>query len=261
MGNLIKKDSWLGQAQLQYVETCLWWNGEVSRRMLIEKFNCSGQHASAILQAYLELNPQSMTYDLSVKRYLAHQEMNCLFGIPEFKEELDKDEDVVKYTEPPLKVVSTDVKRFLLMAVRRQRKVEIKYQSRSSNEAEWRHIAPHAFGNDGLRYHARAWCYKSENYKDFSLLRILDIRPPIEDAKLELSVDKLWGNEVAINLKVNPDASPSLKSALIEDYSLLDERKPIQIKCSEAMKKYVLYRMGLDVDANFPGGAFFLLDE
>ena len=71
MGNLINTESWLGRSQVRYVEECLWWNGMVSRREIMEKYGCSGQHASAVLQAYRELNPKAMSYDLSVKRYLA----------------------------------------------------------------------------------------------------------------------------------------------------------------------------------------------
>ena len=41
-------------------------------------------------------------------------------------------------------------------------------------EPGWRWITPHAFGNDGLRWHVRAYCHIDKKFKDFLLSRCLD---------------------------------------------------------------------------------------
>jgi len=261
MGNAINTESWLGQSQLHYVEACLWWNGMISRREIIEKYSCSSQHASAILQSYLGLNPQAMSYNLNVKRYLANPKMQCVFETPSFPQELEKDEDCIRRIEPPLRKAAPMVLRYLMVAVRQNLKVKIHYQSRSSDQPNWREIAPHAFGYDGMRYHTRAWCYQNEAFRDFSLLRISDIKWPTETSGIESCLDEDWFEEIEIKLKINQSASDALKKALIEDYELENEQSEISIKSCKAMKPYVLYRMGLDIEANFPGGSFFTLNE
>jgi len=244
---------------MQYVERCLWWSGMVSRRAIVEKYGCSGQHASAVLQAYKEVNPRAMSYDLSVKRYLAHPKMKCLYEVSSFASELDKNEDGVQSIKQPLKEVDEQTLRRLMVAVRQGRKVRMKYQSRTTSEASWRKIAPHAFGHDGVRYHCRAWCYQNEEYRDFSLLRVQEIEWPKDKAEGVDQVDEAWNTQTIIHLRINPKASEALKAALVEDYGLQDENEAIIMRCSLAMEPYVLYRMGLD--AGLPGGAFFIRKE
>ena len=78
----------------------------------------------------------------------------------------------------PHRRVDVDVLRSLLAAVRRQRAIEILYQSMNPIRPEptWRWITPHAFGNDGLRWHVRAYCHIDKKFKDFLLSRCLETR-------------------------------------------------------------------------------------
>lgn len=247
MGNFVNRESWLGQAQLRYVEQRLWWDGLVGRRDVMTRFGCSGQHASAVLQAYLEINPKGMVYDLSVKRYVAHPKMKCVFEVSTLEEELEYEEDGLGVMEFPVKVVEGEVKRALMVALRRGLKVKMKYQSRSAPMASWREISPHAFGYDGLRFHVRAWCYKNEEYRDFSLLRMQKVQWPTDEVAEELPQDEEWEEWVEVTVEVNADLEEGTRQALLEDYEVCDGR--IQIRCRKAMKPYVLHRLGL-------GGAF-----
>ncbi|MGN6205889.1 WYL domain-containing protein, partial [Humibacter sp.] len=66
----------------------------------------------------------------------------------------------------------------ILSAVREHRSIEVHYQSMSGKRADpiWRRMTPHAFGYDGLRWHARAYCHIDSKFKDFLLPRILGVR-------------------------------------------------------------------------------------
>lgn len=253
----MKKDSWLGQAQLRYVEEVAWWNGVVSRRDVIEKFSCSGQQASAILQGYLELNSTALEYSTSARRYLSSPRMQCIFESPKFEEEIEKEEDLLGLIQRPVKQVSEEVKRHLIMAMRHDSSVQIVYQSRSDQEPQTREIYPRAFGFDGVRYHVRAWCVKRQAYRDFSLLRMKSVSYPDQVANYELPVDTEWEQWVEVRVMINPDASEGTQMALAEDYNLSSVHDEVVIRCRQAMEKYVLYNLG--IDSELSGEGFFRL--
>ena len=66
--------------------------------------------------------------------------------------------------------------RSVVAASRQSEAIEVQYQSLSNPEPRLRWIAPHAIAFDGFRWHARAFCFGDEVFKDFLLSRILDIR-------------------------------------------------------------------------------------
>jgi len=255
MGNILNKESWLGRTQMKYVEDLAWWNGVLSRKELVDHFRISGQQATAVLQAYQEVNPKCMEYSLNVRRYLASPKMKREISPASFEEQLSIEDDLFGRVNIPVREVSDKVYRYLMVAVKNDRYVTMTYQSKSSSSPEKRKIIPKAFGYDGVRYHVRAWCTKREGYVDFSLLRIKDIKWPTEQVDIELEEDADWNEIITVKFRINPKASEGTKLALIEDYGLSSEDDCIEIECRKAMQSYVLFRMGLDAD--LPNTAFF----
>lgn len=68
------------------------------------------------------------------------------------------------------------VLRDVLKAVREGLSTEIFYQSMSAQKPspEWRRITPHALGDDGMRWHVRAFCHVDHKFKDFILSRCME---------------------------------------------------------------------------------------
>jgi len=257
MGNIVNKDSWLGQQQLRYVEELIWWNGVMSRKEIIDRFGCSPQQATAVIQSYLELNPKAMEYSLKVRRYLANPKMKCVFGTPSLPEELQKNENTVGQLTLPVKALNDKVTRNLMVAIRQERTVTIHYQPGRDAEVEKHRIIPHAFGFVGSRYHVRAWSEERESYRDFSLSRIQATSWPKTKISHELPVDENWETWEEVHIKINSEASDGVKHALMEDYDLESVTSPIVINCRKAMKPYVLYHMGLDIYSTLPNTSFF----
>ena len=264
MGNFVNKESWLGMAQLRYVEELAWWNGVVSRREVVERFGVSAQQGSAIIQTYLELNPKAMHYCLKRRRYLVTAKMKRYFTEPdeaELRAELMKDDGGFSCVSLPMVEVDARVHRYVMVALRQRRIALVKYQSRSQPEAKWREIAPHAVGDDGGRLHVRAWCFKNEDYRDFSLLRIQEIKWPESGAPMDLPEDEAWEEMVGLEFKISSELDEGTRQALVEDYGLEDENGKIFIKCRRAMRPYVMHRMGLHADSGLPLGRFFVSDD
>lgn len=60
----------------------------------------------------------------------------------------------------PRRDIDATVLKALLGVVREARSIDVHYQSMSRTRPDpiWRRISPHAFGYDGFRWHARAYC-------------------------------------------------------------------------------------------------------
>lgn len=111
-------------------------------------------------------------------------------------------------------------------------------------EPIWRSISPHAFGNDGLRWHVRAFCHIDRKFKDFLLSRCLECRVG-KVAEAEASEDTQWQETIQITLKSNPRLSKSQRRIIASDYDM-DNNQP-----TLAFRKSLLYyfnrRLRLDV--------------
>lgn len=130
--------------------------------------------------------------------------------------------------------------------MREGRSIEIFYQSMNAKKPvpEWRRITPHALGNDGLRWHVRAFCHIDQKFKDFILSRCLKAR------KLGLpgasaNDDMLWHDRFAVALVPNPTLSKSQQSIISQDYEMKNGR--IELMVRKALLYYFLKRLRLDI--------------
>jgi hypothetical protein len=65
------KDTWFQKARMDWITETLSIFGFINREHLMKKFSISRPQASADLRLYQEKFPSAMTYDKSLKRYLA----------------------------------------------------------------------------------------------------------------------------------------------------------------------------------------------
>jgi hypothetical protein len=228
-------------------------------------FGVSVPQASKDLSQYEEHAPGNLLYDKSEKRYLAAPRFRPRFLKPDpdtyfaqlkgitdgtiLKRDcwLSKlpDADVAL---TPKRSVDVDVLRSILGAVRSNRSVEIFYQSMSRERPEpaWRRISPHAFGYDGFRWHARAYCHTSSRFKDFLLPRMLAARD-MDKQGHGGDQDKFWNLYFNIEIAPHPKLTESQKSVVAKDYGFVDGSGRLSVRY--AMLFYVLKRLGLRFDA------------
>ena len=134
----------------------------------------------------------------------------------------------------------------LTATIRNQRALEIRYQSMNPNRLspEWRWITPHAFGNDGLRWHVRAFCHIDKKFKDFILSRCLDARN--EDvAGAEAKVDTYWLEIFDVTLVPNPVLGDAQQSIIAQDYEMKNGKVSVPVR--KALLYYFQKRLRLDV--------------
>ena len=132
-----------------------------------------------------------------------------------------------------------------LLAIRRHEAIEIFYQSMSSPDPEWRWIAPHALAFDGFRWHARSFCEKSGEYRDFVISRIVEARQT-RPAGQQATSDIAWQQVLELEVGPHPELSANQRRVIELDYGMQDGRVTIPVRRS--LLYYALKRLGLDTD-------------
>jgi hypothetical protein len=253
---------WGVEQKLQFIEFRLFWEGHVNRGDLIDKFGISQNQASGDLNRYIALAPDNMVYDKSGKSYVRSSSFKPLFLKPDASQYLAQVRSVAEgivtpedawignlptfdATPSPARGIDPTVLRSIVIAIRRRDAVEVRYQSMSSPDPEWRWIAPHALAFDGFRWHARSFCEKSGEYRDFVISRIIDTRQS-RSTEMQATADVAWDEIVALEIGPHPELSPNQKRVIELDYGMQNGRVVIPVR--RALLYHALKRLGLDTD-------------
>ena len=253
---------WGVEKRLEFIEFRLFWEGGINRADIMDAFGVSVPQASKDLSLYEEKAPGNLRYDKRQKRYLASADFKPVFLKPEADQYLMQlrsvSDRVMAPTETwlaeapqadampvPHRRVDVAVLRALLAAIRERRAVEILYQSMNPIRPEptWRWITPHAFGNDGLRWHVRAFCHIDKKFKDFLLSRCLETRGQAEAGAISED-DVFWNETFAVLLSPNPALSKSQQQIIAQDYDMTGNDVSVPVR--KALLYYFQKRLRLD---------------
>ena len=257
--------TWGVGQRLEFIEFRLFWEGSINRADLVELFGISIPQASKDLALYQVRAPGNMDYDKRSKRYVAADKFVLRFLDPDPYVYLSQLRSVVEgavrahdswiaglpavdVAVTPKRDIDLEVLRKVLNAVRCSNSIEVYYQSMNSKRPEpiWRRITPHAFGYDGFRWHARAYCHLDNKFKDFLLPRILDVRGK-DQPGLQGGADWHWNNYFDVIIGPHPALTESQKQVVGKDYGFDHGRGVLSVRY--AMLFYVLKRLGLLGDA------------
>lgn len=245
---------------MRIIERSMWWRGWARRKDITDLFGVSTAQASGDFQKYLEMNPGVLAYNTSRKRYETIPASAWVIAEPSFEEAVSVflGEDRFSYPRqvgegervacvgltarqgPPL------VLRHLMLAILGGKELEIEYFSLPGGKAGWRKIEPHSLGHDGYRWHARAYCHESGDYRDFVLSRISDSKWPSREAgQGGLGGDKAWGTREKIELKPHRSLSKAERRAVELDYGI-KAGGSLRLEVRTAMKEYLLAYLRVD---------------
>jgi hypothetical protein len=255
------KINWGVERRLEFIEFRLSWEGGVRRVDIMSAFKVSEPQASKDLTLYQERAPGNAIYDKILKRYVAGEGFRPFFlnGGPDeylmrlrsLGEGLADPAESWLGTQPEVDIVLTPARevieqclRAILTAHREKRSLEVLYQSMSPDRPKpvWRRITTHAFGYDGFRWHARAYCHLTDRFKDFLLPRILGARDPGAGGRPG-NEDALWLERFSVMIAPHPDLSPDQQAIVARDYGMVDGTRALEIRY--AMLFYVLKRLNL----------------
>ncbi|WP_243375052.1 WYL domain-containing protein [Sandarakinorhabdus cyanobacteriorum] len=253
---------WSVEQKLQFIEFRLFWEGHVNRADLMDTFGVSLNQASGDLNRYIALAPDNMVYDKSGKTYVRSPAFSPHFMKPDATQYLAQVRSVAEgivapedawignlptfdATPAPARGIDPAVLRSIVIAIRRREAVEVRYQSMSSPDPEWRWIAPHALAFDGFRWHTRSFCEKSNEYRDFVISRIVETRQS-RPAGIISAADTAWHEIVELEIGPHPELSANQRRVIELDYGMQDGRTKIPVR--RALLYYALKRLGLDTD-------------
>ncbi len=264
MGNQTNAENWAAQERLRFIERAAWWRGFVRRQDLASAFGLSQAQASSDLQKYQELNPGALLYNLRLKRYEGAPAMVTRLHAPDFSEAIalflpgggavpaaprptlrradeatiaaNGDARVDMVVLPPREGEPEALRR-VFQAVLNNRRLRVRYASLSGRGASWRWIAPHAFGHDGYRWHARVWAIEDRGHRDYVLSRIAEAEWPVE-LEEQLPPDEEWESWETLRVQPNRELRPEQREAIARDYGM--RRGVLTLRVRRAMREYLL---------------------
>ena len=251
---------WSVEKRQEFIDFRLYWEGQINRIDIMDRFGVSVPQASEDLSLYQESAPKNLDYDHRVKKYFAARTFKPAFLAPDSEAYLWQMRDDVSamsgidgawlpdlpphdIVRMPHRSVAPETLREVVSAIRRERAMKIFYQSMSSKKPAWRLISPHAFVFDGLRWHIRAFCHRREKHKDFLLSRVQDMRES-DEFPVSRAQDTVWNEIFTVTLKPHPKLSKSQAQTVAWDYNMQDMRLGVPVRL--ALLYYFLRRMGLE---------------
>lgn len=254
--------SWGLESRLQFIDFRLRWERRINRTDITEHFGISVPQASLDIAKYTELAPTNLTYDRSSKTYTATSDFQPLYqrssaqrylaellatkmGVVEPAASFIGCAPEIDWAPSPWRTINEQTVEAVIRAIRQRESIIVSYQSMTSLDESIRLLSPHALGNDGFRWHVRAYCHKRQRFSDFVLARILRIEG-FEPSHVDSSKDTHWHTQLMLELAPHPDLPEAKKRVLELDYGM--EAGQVTLPCRQAFLYYTLRRLGLHTE-------------
>jgi len=251
---------WGIKQRLEFLEYRLFWEGTINRKDLIDAFGVSVPQASADIKKYKQNAPGNIYYDKSQKRYLVTSKFKPIFGPIDSHNYLSKlfmlSEGIIKKDETHMgyipeysvvpsfdRAVDPYILKKIVKALTDGNSINIQYQSMTRPSPTWRWISPHAFAFDGFRWHVRAYCELTSEFRDFILGRILDVQN-MKVSKVAPPDDYKWNHFVTLKIAAHPDLTSDQRKIIEKEYNMSGGVAKIMVRA--AFIYYVLLRFRLE---------------
>lgn len=252
---------WGQDRRLEFIDFRLLWEGRLNRSDLTTFFRISVPQASLDLSAYQELAPDNMTYDRTLKTYVASDSFTPVLTNRDpaqyLNQLLQRESGAIAATDSfigwappvaslpiPTRQVDPQILISLIRALQAGEAVTVDYRSMSSfNEPAIRTIFPTSFAEDGFRWHVRAFCFKSRIFKDFVLGRINSLQGT-EPPPSRVPADAEWETFVDVVIGPNPNYPSERKKAIEHDYQMIDGEA--RLRARSAQLYYLKRQLGLN---------------
>ena len=236
------------------IEIIALWEGRLTTKHLQNAFDIGRSQASKVIKQYMtNVSSDNIYHDKHIKGYVPSETFKPKYtkgDINEYLNMLNTQSDLrtnfaglalhspnTEVINPLLRSVIPDKVRPIIQACRENQRIEIQYASLTS-EKEFRVIAPHTLVFNGYRWHVRAYCEKSRQFRDFVLSRITDFYDFVGNNEVFSSEDKAWNTAVTIVLKPDTRLTVSQQSVIAADYGMTKNR--LEIETRGAMVQYIL---------------------
>lgn len=255
--------------RLAFIDFFAYFLGRVGRKELSDRFGISAPVATRDFRLYNQIAPDNLVYRPSDRAYFKSDNFSlittlsvdkCLstlndgFGDFECVEQQLKISETSRLGKPDLKTIAA-----ITRAIYTKAAIEITYFSTSSGESK-RTIVPHTLVDTGMRWHARSYCRKHRQFRDFVINRIIKVECLHVGSALESelkSTDDDWIEEIELDIRPHPRLEDKTK-AIELDYGMGEGK--LLIKCRLATASYLLSGWNIDcTDGHSESGKQFHL--
>lgn len=248
--------------RLQYIEIMAFYTGLVTRSDVAKSFGISDPAATKDLKLYSELAPDNLTYRHQVFGFVPTESFHAMFAdlspnivLPMIANNLatvaEPIEELSIYSIPvetlplPIRLPSKEVLAPIIRALKQKKQLRASYKSMSEREdIQDRLIEPHALVNTGLRWHVRAYCQHSYEFRDFVLSRFIESELLDEAAESSPMYDDDWIEAITVKLSPHPQLSTAKRNSLLIDYDAKND--VIELDIRRALVGYSLHRLSVD---------------
>ena len=227
---------WDVKQRLTLLESTVYWNGGLRTNSLVETFGISRVQASKDFTLYQELCPENLRYDKHKKCYLITEQFKPAFmegSVSEYLQFLHAARGNVQgpvvplvdkiasgvVVEPVSHQLSTDILQGLVQSIQNGDELEMVYRTMSRLKTVSHVLCPHNFVFDGLHWYVRGYSYTHEEFRNFLLVRIQDIKITGK-ADFSEADDAAWNTDVHVKLGAHPGLTTMQKSVIESDYGM-----------------------------------------
>lgn len=242
--------------RLWFIELITWWEGRISASHLIRQFGISRTQAQKDILYYQQLLPGNLLYNASYKGFLPQTEFQQGYisgDVVEYLNWVSHQDAIVDISTAlpyttlalPKRQVNAEIIRVLVTAIRQQRRVEVDYVSVSNPDRQGRIIVPHHFVSAGLRWHLRAFCEKSNGFRDFVLSRFRGVPDLLNKTNISAGQDPGWITELCLAFQPDPRFTLAQQEVLAHDYQMQNGK--LHIHSRACLAQYVLQEMQVNI--------------
>lgn len=235
------------------IELLAYWEGRVQPMQLASICNISRQQASKKLNQYNQQNSKSLTYCSSHKSYQpaegfspqsisreAGEYLNWITGQSSYRDELLPCQSLLS----PRRSIKPELMRPLIQALRNGRRVEVNYVSINNPDNQGRIIVPHHLVNTGQRWHMRAWCEKSQEFRDFVLGRFQGDAEVLEKSSVRSADDVAWQTIVTLIIAPDPRLDEAQRQVIEFEYAM--QNGQLKIHTRACLLSYKLQKLNIN---------------
>lgn len=224
------------QQRLPLLELLLIWEGRLNRSRVCEIFGIGQVRASQWIRELRELRPDWMLWESKSRSYHATFDSYksysgtsqaqiaeslsrylSMVGLP-YASALDDSDAMAWSATPSISAPSPKIFAALGQAIIQKKTVEIVYVSMGEPAPHRRTISPHSLILAGRRWHVRAYSQKNQEFRDYTLGRILEVNLLARVAERAKSDDLAWNTKVPVRLIAHPGLSPDQAKVIQAEY-------------------------------------------
>ena len=235
------------EKRVEYIERLVYFQGEVNRADIQNKFNISAAASTKDLSKYNQMAPKNLIYNVRRKCYEISEAFVPVYIIDPIIDRFPG------YTIPKLHQPADEeaIEKVALIsrAIHRIQALKITYSSVASGVTS-RKIVPVAFANNLLRWHLRAYDREREKYIDFVVSRIKKVEGIEEEIQPHEHPknDSQWHSHIELRIKPHPH---NLVDS--QQFEISDKGHLVDIRAAMAGHFLALYNVDCSPDSSLIG--------